>query len=90
MRSVVNGTVQKVDGDNIVVTTTNGTITVVTTHETAFSQLARGSTDDLQEGMQVYVTAEKSGDALNAQTIRVLGARQTRERTNNSTPTPGA
>lgn len=68
----VSGTVDKVDGDNVVLKTDSGSITVQLTADTHFQKQEPITLADLKPNTTVMVVAAQSGDAMQAKQVRVV------------------
>ena len=66
------GTVDKVEGDTITVTTDDGPVTVIAKDDTVVLKTSRPKVSDLQPGEQVIVSGEKDADGnITARAIQV-------------------
>ena len=58
-RAGIVGTVERVDGDNVTVTTRRGPVTVMVGPETAIQRVVEGSLQDLKEEVRIRVTGPR-------------------------------
>jgi len=61
-RGGVSGTVEKVDGDVVTITTTDGPVEVIVAEDTAMSQISPATAADLHSGVQVRVMGPAGED----------------------------
>lgn len=85
-RPAASGTVEKVEGNVLTVTTRSGPVKVNIKQDTAISTMKRGTTEDLKAGERVTVSGEKQNDgSIAATSIQILPARSA-EGTPTATP----
>ncbi|MBI2861402.1 MAG: hypothetical protein HYX89_01135 [Chloroflexi bacterium] len=71
--SGTTGTVERVDGDILTLTTSSGSVKVSIGKDTAVRKSAEGTRDDLQTGASVLVQGQRSPDnSIAAQSIQVV------------------
>jgi len=65
------GTVEKVEGNTLTITTSQGPVTVNLTEDTSIRVTSQAAPEDLKPGMQVAVVGDRKEDgSLNARTIQ--------------------
>ncbi|MBI4301211.1 MAG: hypothetical protein HY664_01215 [Chloroflexi bacterium] len=68
------GTVEKVEGDTITLTTPQGSVVVNLGGDTAIQKMVTGSRNDIKKGDRILVSGEKNDDTINATAISILGS----------------
>jgi hypothetical protein len=86
-----SGTLAKIDGNTLTLTTTPGSVTVIVNADTTFRKTAIGTASEIKEGVLVFAVGEKEASGnITVTSIRILSPDESTRQAPSTTRPPSA